>query len=658
MTEEEIRKKIYSKLQFKKDDKIERLSKDQMDFIIHEKDNSSFLKACPGSGKTEVVGIKAAFELIDWKKNYNGVAFLSFTNIAAKEIFERVVYFSGASASKHPHFIGTVDSWIYNYIFVPFFHYKVNYLGKGGDKSPKGIIDESSNADFLKGFSTYTPYVSQKTPNREMPIRANQYYFDAYENDIIYIPTRNKTIKISNYQNDNFLRSNLKGTKREFLLEEGKILDDFLNTKKKFWRSGYLTFRDLDFLSYRIIFKNPDIRELVVKRFPYLFVDECQDLSPTHIKILELLMDADCKIHLIGDLNQSIYEFRQVNPKIVSDFIEEQKFCEYSLKDNYRSNQSIVDTCSEVIKSSNPINGCEKLILEKSILVWEYEDKEFHDIPGKFVKHLEALNTSKIRIEKTAILVRGRTLVNRLSPFGYGISNCYESLANALSLWSKTQKNTTDIENALISCGRFLSTFAYESAGSKKNYYNQEGIENFRWRMFLTEFLDKAIKNLLPFIDSQGKGLNMSDWAKKVKDYIEDEWESLLVLPSIEYAKAKRKKIRNGTSKTLVSELIPSVKSSSGLRITTIHDVKGETLDAVLLISSKDMKSPGGHWQHWFKKSPRDEKEEEYKRFGYVAMSRPKHLLILAVPTLELRDRKMFTELGFKIEKINNNALF
>ena len=71
---------------------------------------------------------------------------------------------------------------------------------------------------------------------------------------------------------------------------------------------------------------------------------------------------------------------------------------------------------------------------------------------------------------------------------------------------------------------------------------------------------------------------------------------------------------------------------SEEIRMTTFHDVKGETLDAVLIISSKDKKSKGGHYEHWISES---NDEKEYVRFAYVASSRPKHLLIWAIPKKE-----------------------
>lgn len=39
------------------------LCEEQVDFILHPINKPCFLKACPGSGKTEVVGIKAAYEI-------------------------------------------------------------------------------------------------------------------------------------------------------------------------------------------------------------------------------------------------------------------------------------------------------------------------------------------------------------------------------------------------------------------------------------------------------------------------------------------------------------------------------------------------------------------------------------------------------------------
>ena len=106
------------------------LSLEQTEFINHQLTMSSYLAACPGSGKTEVVGIKAAYEIAKWQYKFSGLAILSFTRNAANEIKRRVIKYAGVNAAHHPHYIGTFDSWLHSYILHPFAHKIVGYPGK------------------------------------------------------------------------------------------------------------------------------------------------------------------------------------------------------------------------------------------------------------------------------------------------------------------------------------------------------------------------------------------------------------------------------------------------------------------------------------------------------------------------------------------------
>ena len=82
--------------------------------------------------------------------------------------------------------------------------------------------------------------------------------------------------------------------------------------------------------------------------------------------------------------------------------------------------------------------------------------------------------------------------------------------------------------------------------------------------------------------------------------------------------------------------------------MTTFHDIKGETLDAVLMVSSKDKKSKGGHYEHWLSEKIN---EKEFVRFAYVGSSRPKHLLIWAIPKKKVnKHKKKIYDLGFTAE--------
>ena len=69
---------------------INNLNDEQFKYITSSIDENIFLKACPGSGKTEILGIKSAYEIKSWENKHRGIAILTFTNSAEDEIRNRV----------------------------------------------------------------------------------------------------------------------------------------------------------------------------------------------------------------------------------------------------------------------------------------------------------------------------------------------------------------------------------------------------------------------------------------------------------------------------------------------------------------------------------------------------------------------------------------
>ena len=177
--------------------------------------------------------------------------------------------------------------------------------------------------------------------------------------------------------------------------------------------------------------------------------------------------------------------------------------------------------------------------------------------------------------------------------------------------------------------------------------YCPEGFSQIEWRRFLFDSITDASIKLFPFGD-----LNWSQWAKKLKEYLASYWEKLPIDPRPwnEVGGQGKKLIVSpeGLTDKKVSENV-NIGNANEVRIircTTIHDVKGETLDAVILVSSKDKKSKGGHFEHWL--GWKDESEKEHLRFAYVASSRPRHLLVWAIPkTNKNQYLEKITQLGF-----------
>jgi DNA helicase II / ATP-dependent DNA helicase PcrA len=97
----------------------------------------------------------------------------------------------------------------------------------------------------------------------------------------------------------------------------------------------------------------------------------------------------------------------------------------------------------------------------------------------------------------------------------------------------------------------------------------------------------------------------------------------------------------------LVAE--PSNSSTqSALRITTIHNVKGETLEALMLVSSRDKSTSDGYWTQWL-----DDPASEAARLAYVASSRPRKLIIWAIPNPSKTEKDRLKKVGFQVLALN-----
>ena len=73
--------------------RINEKTDEQLDYILSPIDKCIYLEACAGSGKTVVLGIKAAYEISRWASQQSGLAVLSFTNEATSTIANRIAHF-------------------------------------------------------------------------------------------------------------------------------------------------------------------------------------------------------------------------------------------------------------------------------------------------------------------------------------------------------------------------------------------------------------------------------------------------------------------------------------------------------------------------------------------------------------------------------------
>lgn len=91
--------------------------------------------------------------------------------------------------------------------------------------------------------------------------------------------------------------------------------------------------------------------EKKLKKYKYIFVDECQDTSSNQFDILSKILNiTKGKLFAVGDSLQAIYRFRNANPESMKNFnsiVDES----LDLVNNYRTKKEILDRINDVFKN-------------------------------------------------------------------------------------------------------------------------------------------------------------------------------------------------------------------------------------------------------------------------------------------------------------------
>ncbi len=112
-------------------------------------------------------------------------------------------------------------------------------------------------------------------------------------------------------------------------------------------------FDDLLLTSARLLKERGDIAARVRSHFPYIFVDEYQDINAIQRQLLKLLVGPDSVITAIGDPNQAIYGFRGSDVGYFASFSRDfPGAATLSLSDNYRSAQNLLSASGQIMAAS------------------------------------------------------------------------------------------------------------------------------------------------------------------------------------------------------------------------------------------------------------------------------------------------------------------
>lgn len=104
-----------------------------------------------------------------------------------------------------------------------------------------------------------------------------------------------------------------------------------------------IDFNDMEHFAYQLL-QDSMIKEEMYNKYQMILVDEFQDTNELQEKIIASFCHEN-NVFRVGDIKQSIYGFRQANPKIMQAWMEKKddNNTPLLLQENYRSNASVIE---------------------------------------------------------------------------------------------------------------------------------------------------------------------------------------------------------------------------------------------------------------------------------------------------------------------------
>lgn len=559
------------------------IQKDPNQRAAYESNVSTVVIAGPGSGKTKVLALKAITLSETQISKPAGLACISFSRETVRELKKRLKMYGYKTNDRD--FIGTIHTFSLQHVIRPFAHlfpkYQVKY-------PLKIITDEISNSIYervLKTLDVDSKEVSYNDINKQRCLSLEGI----------------STIKIKT---------------SPLIKEAARIYEE------KLILTGYLDFTSIINISALIIREQEFVRKSLQSRFPWLLIDEYQDLGKAlHEMVLELFFNAEVKIYAVGDTNQSIYGFNGGYP----DFLKELTIFSDDIKPiyleaNYRSSQHIITASLEALMLLPPIPKytAQKRANENEDFTFitcdEEMDQQYEVVAKKVIPKLInngiALNEiGIITASNNEVISMARSLSINQIPFyiakwDFKSSNLIIWLQECANWCIKKENQSFD------DLFRFWKRLLFEHDDGRKNF------ENIKLKVIFHQILirSESKENIEQWLTYIIYGFQILDTLKDSKRY-PDEIDNINKLLN---------QARIGSLKDTKLERFAQLGfPKNEITITTRHSSKGLEFEVVIMLGMEEEKFPS--YYHL-----QDELLiAEDQRLCYVCISRAKKSCIL-----------------------------
>ena len=588
---------------------LKNLNKEQIE-AVKTIDGPVLVMAGAGSGKTKVLTTRIAYLIEEGIPSYNILA-ITFTNKAAAEMRDRVSNIIGDVSS----FIGTFHS-----------------LGARIIRENHDILGLPNNFTIIDSDDTNTII---KKLLKEMNLDSKQYSPSYVRNRISFI----KNQMLTDGELDRLFNTPM----------DKVVVEIYHRYNNKLKTSASVDFDDLLLLPVNLFKERKDILEYYQDKYRYILIDEYQDTNPVQYKLSVMLSNKYKNIFVVGDMNQSIYAFRQADFRNISNFEKDFKGAKViKLEHNYRSTNNILSAANEVIKHNTERKDL-KLFSDngdgvKIKYMRAYDEK--HEI-ALVIDEIKYLLSEGYKNEDIAILYRTNAQSRAIEDVFLAKGIPYKVFG---SYYFYNRKEIKDLISYLrliynphdeISLRRVINTpkrgigeiaiAAIEERAKQQNISMFDALET-RKELEFKEIIEDLIKrseslSLTELIDEVLERSGMKKELESSKA-LEDEirLENLMEVKSITASFEERTGSANLgdflEEVSLIADISNHTEDGDVVTLMTLHSAKGLEFPVVFLVGMEE-----GLFPH--NMSLMENNLEEERRLCYVGITRAKERLYL-----------------------------
>jgi hypothetical protein len=372
--------------------------------------------------------------------------------------------------------------------------------------------------------------------------------------------------------------------------------------------------------AYKTLDEQPWLAAAMARRYPHILVDEAQDIGHWHQALLELLIANGSQVSLIGDPHQAIFEFAGADGRFLKDYGSRSGVLPKKLSVNFRSVKAVQDV-ADLLSSRKDTTDRTTGSKDAGAFFFAYHDKDLPVLEKAFLAHVL---DNQLDPSRSAVICRGQALKKRLRAYetdqGEGL---VKRFAKAALLRDEGGKYHEAYKLVVRSVCDMLPAAPNDLAHKLSTPWTAAGELRAISRMLWSFTRDPA--SGLPSALLAAR----SQWHPKLVSALEGLVERIEEETPHRVDPKYRGRIRtnNLPDAALLVRAAGHTGVATGLRASTVHGVKGESLDAVLYIAEKSHAAEMAAGTL-----------TEVGRIGYVALTRARDIFWMAVPATAMAE--------------------